>query len=118
MFYETLFLMRSGAREILPLPVRRSLEKLGSDLRDARRRRRLTVGMMLERVGISKATYLKLERGDPGVAMGAYAMALFVLGFSKALSEIADSRRDDTGLLLDTERLPERVRPKKRDRAP
>lgn len=73
---------------------------------------------MLERVGVSKATYLKLEKGEPGVAMGAYAMALFVLGFPKALSEIADGRRDETGLLLESQRLPARVRPKKTDRAP
>jgi len=45
--------------------------------------------------------------------MGVYAMALFVLGFSDALAEIADARRDDTGLLLDAERLPKRVRTKK-----
>ena len=45
--------------------------------------------------------------------MGAYAMALFVLGFGEALSELADTRRDDTGLLMDEERLPKRVRVKK-----
>jgi hypothetical protein len=45
--------------------------------------------------------------------MGTYAMTLFVLGFPEALAEIADVRRDDTGLLLDTERLPQRVRPKR-----
>ena len=40
-------------------------------------------------------------------------LALFVLGFPEALGEIAYVRRDDTGLLLDTERLPKRVRIKK-----
>jgi hypothetical protein len=45
--------------------------------------------------------------------MGVYAMALFVLGFSDPLTEIADPRSDDTGLLLDAERQPKRVRAKK-----
>ena len=45
--------------------------------------------------------------------MGAYAMALFVLGFGEALGDLVDVRRDDHGLLLDEERLPQRVRIKK-----
>jgi hypothetical protein len=45
--------------------------------------------------------------------MGVYAMALFVLGFGDAIGDIVDPRRDDVGLLLDAERLPKRVRPKK-----
>jgi hypothetical protein len=70
--------------------------------------------MMAERVGVAKGTYLKVEKGDPGAAMGVYAMSLFALGLSDALSKIADVSRDDTGLLLDAERLPKRVRVSKR----
>jgi hypothetical protein len=40
-------------------------------------------------------------------------MALFVLGFGDAVGDIVDPRRDDVGLLLDAERLPKRVRPRK-----
>jgi DNA-binding XRE family transcriptional regulator len=98
---------------ILPVRLRRSLTKLGQDLATARRKRNLTVQMLAERVGVAKATYLKVEKGDPSVSMGVYAMTLFVLGFPEALGEIADVRRDDTGLLLDAERLPKRVRVKK-----
>jgi len=42
--------------------------------------------------------------------MGAYAMALFVLGFGEVLGDLTDARRDEEGLLLDEERLPKRVR--------
>ena len=105
--------MRSPVKDILPPRVRRSLVKLGKDLRDARRKRKLTVEMMIERVGVSKATYLKVEKGDPSVSMGVYAMTLFSLGFSNALAEIADSRSDETGMLLESSRLPLRVRIKK-----
>jgi len=40
-------------------------------------------------------------------------MALFVLGFGDPLGTLIDVSRDDTGLLLDEERLPKRVRMKK-----
>jgi hypothetical protein len=40
-------------------------------------------------------------------------MALFVLGFGSPLGTLIDVSRDDTGLLLDEERLPKRVRMKK-----
>ena len=98
---------------MLPPKLRRNLGKFGSDIALARRKRKLTVNMMAERIGTSRATYLRAEKGDPRVSMGVYAMALFVLGFSDSLAEIADVRKDDTGLLLDAERLPKRVRIKK-----
>jgi transcriptional regulator with XRE-family HTH domain len=69
--------------------------------------------MMAERIGVAKNTYSRIERGDPTVAMGAYAMALFVLGFGEALGDLVDARRDDEGLVLDEQRLPQRVRVKK-----
>jgi DNA-binding XRE family transcriptional regulator len=105
--------MQSSALESLPPAVRRALVKLGLDVATARRKRNLTAEMMAERVGAAKTTYLKVEKGDPSVSMGIYAMALFVLGFGDAIGEIVDPRRDDVGLLLDVDRLPKRVRPKK-----
>jgi hypothetical protein len=45
--------------------------------------------------------------------MGAYTMALFVLGFGNALGDLVDARHDEDGLLMDEERLPKRVRIKK-----
>lgn len=99
---------------MLPSNVSRALQKLGGDLATARRKRRFTVAMMTERAGVSKSTYLKVEKGDPSVSMGTYAMVLFVLGFAERIAEIADARRDDIGLVLDEARLPKRVRPSKK----
>jgi transcriptional regulator with XRE-family HTH domain len=56
----------------------------------ARRKRNLTVAMMAERLGVAKSTYLRVEKGDPTVSMGTYAMALFVLGFGDALGDLVD----------------------------
>jgi hypothetical protein len=105
--------MRSAIHDVLPSGLRRSLAKFGHDLAVARRKRHLTVGMMAERTGLAKSTYARIEAGDPAVGMGAYAMALFVLGFGEALGNLTDVRRDEVGLLLDEERLPKRVRVKK-----
>lgn len=105
--------MKSAITDTLPPMVRRSLVKLGADIATARKKRNLTAVMMAERLGVAKSTYLRVEKGDPTVSMGVYAMALFVLGFGDALGEIVDPRRDDQGLLLDVERLPKRVRVKK-----
>jgi DNA-binding XRE family transcriptional regulator len=111
--YKVLY-MKTTNRAVLPAQLKRRLSKLGSDISIARRKRSLTVEMMAERVSVAKATYLKVEKGDPTVSMGVYAMSLFVLGFSDALGAIADVSRDDTGLLLDVDRLPKRVRVSKK----
>lgn len=105
--------MRSAVHDVLPLQLRRSLSKFGHDVGVARRKRHLTVTMMAERTGLAKGTYLRIEKGDPTVAMGAYAMTLFVLGFGEVFSDLTDARRDEEGLLLDEERLPKRVRIKR-----
>ena len=105
--------MRLAVLDTLPPKVRRSLTKFGADIARARKKRRLTGAMMAERLGVARTTYLRLEAGDATVSMGVYAMALFVLGFSDALGELVDPRRDDQGLLLDAERLPQRVRVRK-----
>ncbi len=100
-------------KAILPPRLRQGVAKLGTDIAIARRKRSLTIGMMAERIGVHKNTYLKIEKGDPSAAFGIYAMALFVLGLSDALTALADPGRDDTGLLLDADHLPKRVRPPK-----
>ena len=102
--------MPSSIRGTLPLPVRRILKKLGSDIRDARLRRRIRASTMAERALISRTTLHKIERGDAGVSMGMYATVLFVLGMHDGISELADRSRDGIGLDLLEERLPQRVR--------
>lgn len=109
--------MKSTIAETLPMRVRRSLAKLGTDIALARRKRSLTVQMMAERLGVAKSTYLKLEKGDPSVALGTYAMAFFVLGFSDVLGDILDARHDEQGLLLDQQHIPKRVRSPRTARA-
>jgi hypothetical protein len=98
----------------LPLPVIRSLRKLGQDIRDARRRRRIPVAIAAERASISKTTWLKVEKGDPGVLAGTYAKVLFVLGLVDKMAQLADPANDSVGLRLEEEQLPRRIRHKQR----
>ena len=69
-------------RNSYPLPLSRALRKFGADIKDARRRRRISVAVMAERASISRVTLNKIEKGDPGVSLGSYAMVLFILGFT------------------------------------
>lgn len=103
-----------GTERSLPLPVRRALRKLGRDIRDARLRRRIPAAVVAERASISRTTLVKLEKGDPGVSVGIFSTVLFVLGMGDRLSELADIHRDEQGLALDEERLPKRIRPRRR----
>ena len=65
---------------------------------------------MAERASISRTTLNKIEKGDPGVSLGLYATVLFVLGFVDRLGDLADAGKDEVGLALDEERLPQRIR--------
>lgn len=97
----------------LPMPVRRALRKLGSDLGAARKRRRITMKLMAERAMTSRQTISRIERGDPAVSLGLYATVLFVLGMTDRLAALADATADPYVLDLDEERLPQRVRTRK-----
>ena len=100
----------SRASVALPVPVKSALRKLGRDLRDARRRRRIPAAIVARRASISRTTLVKLEKGDPGVAMGIYATVLFVMGMVDRLADIADPKNDAVGLQLEEEHLPQRIR--------
>lgn len=99
---------------MLPIPVMRALRKLGHDIRDARRRRRIPSEIAAARASISRTTLVKIEKGEPGVAIGNYATVLFVLGMTDRLADLADLRNDAVGLQLEEEHLPQRIsRPRK-----
>jgi transcriptional regulator with XRE-family HTH domain len=94
----------------VPIPVARALRKLGHDIRDARRRRRIPVAILAERASIGRMTLHRIEKGDPRASIGAYATVLFALGMVERLADVADPRHDSVGLELEAEHLPERIR--------
>jgi DNA-binding XRE family transcriptional regulator len=94
----------------MPLPVRHALHKLGRDIRDARRRRRIPTAIAAQRASISRTTLVNVEKGDPGVAIGIYATVLFVLGMADRVGDLAAPNNDAVGLQLEEEHLPQRIR--------
>lgn len=94
----------------LPIPVQKALRRLGKDINNARRRRRIAMELMSERAGFSRITLSKIEKGDPSVSMAAYAAALFVLGMTDRLAHIAAAADDIVGRELEEENLPKRIR--------
>ena len=60
-----------------------TLEKMGENIKIARKRRRLTTVQVAERADISRSTLYLIESGNTGVAMGAYFNVLRVLGLQE-----------------------------------
>src|ERR1700689_2029573 len=111
--------MRNGqSSSRTPVPATRALRKLGHDIRDARRRRRIPVAILAERASISRMTLNKVEKGDPGVAVGTSATILFTLGMSDRFADVADPRHDTLGRELEEDHLPERIRLPRRKKPP
>lgn len=82
-----------------PFPsVERQIQAIGQRLRLARLRRSMSTIQFAERVGISRDTLNRLEKGDPAIALGTYARALRVLGLDGDLDAIA--RDDELGRKL------------------
>lgn len=94
----------------LPLPVTRSLNRLGQAVSLARRRRHLTQQDLAERIGASANTVRRMEAGYPGTALMHFARALQVFGELDKLDQLLDTPHDSIGLTLMDEKLPQRVR--------
>lgn len=67
----------------------RQLTALGERLRLARKRRRISTILMAQRVGISRDTLNRLEKGDPTIGLGTYLRVLRVLGLETDLDRVA-----------------------------
>lgn len=96
-----------------PATVRRVLRKLGADIRDARRRRRLPMSVVADRAFTSRTTLQRIEAGDTSVGIGIYAAVLQAIGLLEGLGQIADASKDSVGQALATADLPVRARPKR-----
>lgn len=68
---------RKGAT-VLP-ETKKILTQMGEQIKLARLRRNLSVELVSERAGISRATLWNVEKGSPSVAIGIYAAVLHAL---------------------------------------
>ena len=98
------------ASSSMPLPAAHALRKLGRDLALARRKRGISTADMASRLFVSRDTLWRMERGDPVVAVGTLATALFVLQLHDRLASVAAPASDVLALGLDEQRVPKRIR--------
>lgn len=74
------------------------MERVGENIKLARKRRKLTTIQVAERAGIARSTLYLIEKGDTGVAFGAYLNVLRVLGLQDDVLKLAAD--DDLGRKL------------------
>jgi transcriptional regulator with XRE-family HTH domain len=84
--------------------VEKQMRALGERLKLARLRRELATVLFAERLGISRDTLNRLEKGDPNIALGTYMRALRVLGLDQDMDAVA--RDDELGRKLQDLKLP------------
>jgi hypothetical protein len=94
---------RSSAIDSMPASVLAHLRALGEDMAIARKRRREPLKSWAQRIGVSEPTLMRMEKGDPSVSMGVYATALWMIGRSQALADLA-APEHDRGALEDAVR--------------
>lgn len=99
-----------GKKGVTVLPqTQEILSQMGEQIRLARLRRHLSVELVAERAGISRATLWNVEKGSPSVAIGIYASVLHALNnMDKDLLLVA--KDDELGRKLQDLDLPVRKR--------
>jgi len=85
---EITVILKSKKTSLLP-GGEKILNELGTNIKLARKRRKLSRDQVAERAAIARSTLQLIEQGEPGVAMSSYLQVLFVLGLEKDLLKVA-----------------------------
>ena len=91
-------IIMGGKRQPLFPRHQKILEKLGENIKLARKRRRLTTVQVAERAGIDRTTLYHIEKGNGSVSLAAYFNTLRVLGLQNDFLKLAAD--DDYGRKL------------------
>ena len=102
-YFAKLYVMPKSSQALLTMPpaAAQALKALGENLAIARTRRRESQRAWAKRLGVSIPTLIRMERGDPGVGAGIYVTALWLIGRSGALAELAAPASDRGALESD-----------------
>ena len=93
---------KSNKLVILPR-ISKQLAQVGEQIKLARLRRGYKTTLIAERAGITRATLWKVEKGDPGVAIGIYAKVLAAIGVPEDITLLA--RDDELGRIIQDSEL-------------
>jgi transcriptional regulator with XRE-family HTH domain len=107
-FYIGTIIMSKASRSLRALPPAASnqIKKLGQDIAVARKRRRISMKSMAERMMVSLETVQRLEKGDASVGIGIMVSALWVLGVYRRIGELVAPESDIRGMQEEIRRLP------------
>jgi transcriptional regulator with XRE-family HTH domain len=92
-------LMRSRTSLKLSPEIKATLLQLGLKVRRVRLDRSIQQKEMAARIGVVINTYAKVERGDPGVAMGVYMLALHDCGLSLPIPDFRTEEEAGTSIV-------------------
>lgn len=93
-----------------PIDIENRLRVYGERIRAARGRRRWTRKDLAVRLGVERRTVARLEGGHPGIALGVFLNALWILGLWETAEAVASPEADRVGLFLEKKRQPKRIR--------
>lgn len=93
-----------------PYAVERAIKKLGSNIRIARVRRKMTRAEVAEKIGVNPRVVADAENGKPSTGIAIYVGLLWALDLVAHLSPVADPANDAEGFALALARAPSKVR--------
>ena len=96
-----------------PAAVEEAARTLGSRIRLARVRRRVSLRALAERAGVNHKTAAAVEAGSLLTGIGAYLALIWALGLEREVTTLLDPDRDEEGKQLELARTPKRARSKK-----
>jgi len=89
----------------LPINCQKELSNLASNIKLARKRRRITLEDMAEKTSTSKSTISRLEAGDSRVSIETLLKVLNVLGLLRGLSNFVSPESDSEQIMSDIKEL-------------
>ena len=95
-----------------PHLVEKALKGLGTNLRTARIRRKMTIEDVAKRIGTGPRAVMEAEKGKPSTGVAVYLALLRVYDLLAPVGELADPTKDTEGLARHS--ASERVRARKR----
>jgi transcriptional regulator with XRE-family HTH domain len=96
-----------------PAAIKDVARTLGSRIRLARIRRRITLRNLSERAGVNHKTAAAVEAGNLPTGIGAYFALIWALGLESELANVLAPDHDEEGKQLEVARTLKRARAKK-----
>src|SRR6476646_159786 len=81
-----------------PYPVEKALKGLGTNLRTARIRRKMTIEDVATRIGTGPRAVMEAEKGKPSTGVAVYLALLWAYGLLAPVEDLADAAKDLEGL--------------------